>query len=158
MAEKKKNTAEAVRELLEEKINSLGYEVWDVEYVKEGGDYHLIITIDKDEGVFIEDCEKVHRFIDPLLDEADPIEDSYILQVSSPGIERELRTEEHYLACIGEIIEIKLFTAIEGKKKLLGELVSFDRENGIITVNENGKNISLPKSAVSRCNIHYDFE
>lgn len=89
-------TASAVRELIEPTVTELGYDIWDVEYVKEGADMHLRITIDSEDGIDIDDCEKVHRAIDPLIDEADPIEESYLLEVSSPGIERRLRTPEHF--------------------------------------------------------------
>ena len=102
-------TASAVRELIEPTVTELGYDIWDVEYVKEGADMHLRITIDSEDGIDIDDCEKVHRAIDPLIDEADPIEESYLLEVSSPGIERRLRTPEHFLACIGETVNLKLF-------------------------------------------------
>ena len=95
-----------VKRLAEPIAEGLGYELWDVEYVKEGADYYLRITIDSSEGITIEDCEKMHRAIDPVLDEADPIESAYYLEVSSPGSERELRTDAHILACIGEDVEV----------------------------------------------------
>ncbi len=158
MAKSVKNTASAVRKLLEDDINGLGYDIWDVEYVKEGPDYHLKITIDSADGIYIEDCEKVHRFIDPILDEADPIEESYILEVSSPGIERDIRTPEHYEACVGETVILKLFTAIDGAKQIIGTLSAYDIESDVITIKgSDGKDCVLPRSAVSKANIYYDF-
>ena len=91
-----KNTAAVVRELLEGTVNSLGFDLWDVEYVKEGADMYLRITIDSPAGIDITDCERVHRVIDPIIDEADPIDEAYMLEVSSPGVERQLRTPSHF--------------------------------------------------------------
>ena len=119
---KKQNVAEAVAALLSSTVEGLGYLLWDVEYAKEGADYHLTVTIDSPAGITIEDCERVHRAIDPILDEAEPIEGAYILNVSSPGVERVLRTEAHLLASIGERVELRLFRAIDGQKTMRGTL------------------------------------
>jgi ribosome maturation factor RimP len=99
-----------------------------VTYAKIGTEYHLEITIDSEEGISIIDCEKVHRAIDPILDEADPIEGSYRLEVSSPGIERELRTDAHLEASIGLVAELKFFAAQEGAKTMVAAISSFDAE------------------------------
>ncbi|MBR5632554.1 MAG: ribosome maturation factor RimP, partial [Clostridia bacterium] len=112
----KKNIAGTVWDLVEPTANELGYSIWDVEYVKEGADMYLRITIDSEEGIDIDDCERMTRAIDPLLDEADPIEDFYYLEVSSPGVERELRTDEHVKKSIGQKVLAKLFTAKDGQK------------------------------------------
>ena len=90
---------ELVAQFAKPVVESHGCELWDVEYVKEGARKILRITIDSEEGVNIEHCEQMHRAMDPILDEADPIEEAYYLEVSSPGIERELKTEEHIFAC-----------------------------------------------------------
>ncbi len=119
---KKQNVAGAVKMLLQSTVEAEGCFLWDVEYAKEGADYHLTVTIDKPEGITIEDCERVHRAIDPILDEADPIEDSYILNVSSPGIERVLRTDEHLTLCEGMKVEARFFSAKDGKKTAVGLL------------------------------------
>lgn len=91
--------AAAVTKLAEPLAEELGYFLWDVEYVKEGSEMYLRITIDSEEGITIEDCEKMHRAIDPILDEADPIDEAYHLEISSPGIERELKNDMHVEAC-----------------------------------------------------------
>ena len=104
---KKPNIASEVEALLTPVIEGLGYAVWDVQFRKVGADFTLTVTIDSDEGISIDDCEKVHRTIDPLLDEADPIDVAYVLEVSSPGIEREIRTDAHIAACMGEEIEAR---------------------------------------------------
>ena len=88
-----KNVASAVRELLLPTAESLGYVLWDVEYLREGADNILRVTIDSENGINIEDCEKMHRAIDPILDEADPIDQAYTLEVSSPGLGRQIKNE-----------------------------------------------------------------
>lgn len=148
---KKPNVAATVSALIEKTVEEAGCRLWDVEYVKVGAEYHLIITIDNDEGITIEDCERVHRAIDPILDEADPIESSYRLEVSSPGIERDLRTDAHILASIGEVVEAKLFAPDEadGVKSYLGVLTAY--EEGVLTlVLQNDSEKKLLRSAVSR--------
>ena len=122
----KKSVKETVREAIAPTVEELGYVIWDITYTKIGADYHLEITIDSEDGIGIEDCEKVHRVIDPILDEADPIEGFYYLEVSSPGIERELKYDWHIDACIGMAVEAKLFAPKDGRKTVVGELVSFD--------------------------------
>ena len=150
-----KNVAATVRELILPVANELGYQLWDVEYVKEGAKMILRVTIDKAEGINIEDCEKMHRAIDPVLDAADPIEAAYYLEVSSPGIERDLRTDEHLLACIGEKVEARLYAPVDGSKKLVGILAAY--ENGEITLAIGERVQKLPRTAVSKIKTVFDF-
>ena len=147
---KKQNIAEAVASLLVGTVEGLGYRLWDVEYAKEGADYHLTVTIDSDDGITIDDCERVHRAIDPVLDEADPIDDAYILNVSSPGIERLLRTEAHLAASIGERVELRFFAAIDGQKSVRGTLEGTTAE-AILLDGER----SYPRSAISKISTVY---
>ena len=144
----KKSIKETVREAILPTVTELGYQIWDVTYSKIGADYHLEITIDSENGINIEDCEKVHRAIDPILDEVDPIEDAYYLDVSSPGIERELRTEEHILWGVGQKVEAKLFAAVNGMKSIVGNLESF--EDGKLTIKNDAGEYPLDKTAVSK--------
>ena len=144
----KKNVRETVREAIEPTVTELGYSIWDVTYTKIGADYHLEITIDSEAGINIEDCEKVHRAIDPILDECDPIEDFYYLEVSSPGIERELRVPEHFEAMIGAKVEVRLFVARNGAKSVIGELVGYD--NGSVTVREDSGELTLAEGEYSK--------
>ena len=144
----KKSIKDTVREAIEPTVMELGYRIWDVTYAKVGADYHLEITIDSDDGIGIEDCERVHRAIDPILDEADPIESFYYLDVSSPGLERELRTEEHILLSIGAAVEAKLFAAKDGAKSVTGKLVSFE-DGRVVIENEVGM-VELEKSEISK--------
>ncbi len=153
-----KNIVGTVSEALTPVINELGYEVWDIEYVKEGADYFLRFTIDSDDGIDIEDCEKVHRAIDPLLDELDPIEDAYHLEVSSPGLERDIKYDWHYEVLIGEKIELRLFAPITehpGTKVFVGILKAYENEN--ITIEAGGSDVTVPHKAVSKAKTVYDF-
>ncbi len=144
----KKSIKETVREAVEPTITELGYDIWDITYSKVGADYHLEITIDSENGINIEDCEKVHRAIDPILDECDPIEGFYYLDVSSPGIERELRTEEHIRKSVGEKVRAKLFAAKDGRRTVTGILTSF--EDGKLTVDEQGAEVILTPQEISK--------
>lgn len=159
MASSKGNIASRVEKLIRPKVQELGYDIWDVEYVKEGADWHLRITIDSPNGIDINDCEKTHRALDPVLDEADPIEDAYYLDVSSPGLEREIRVPAHYIACIGEKVEIKLFTAYEGQKSFVAVLRAYDDDKDVVTAEqENGNVVTLERKLISRCNVYFDFD
>ncbi len=149
----KKTIRETVREAIEPTVKELGYSIWDITYSKIGADYHLEITIDNEAGINIEDCEKVHRAIDPILDECDPIEGFYYLEVSSPGVERELRTEEHILRSVGVKVEAKLFTAKDGAKSVTGILKSFS--DGVIVIATELSDIELQKSEISKLTTVY---
>lgn len=149
----KKPIREAVREAIEPTVIELGYKIWDVTYSKLGADYHLEITIDSERGIGIEDCERVHRAIDPILDECDPIEGFYYLEVSSPGVERELRTEEHVLASIGAKVEARLFTARDGAKSFTGTLTAL--EGGAVTLECDGGTVTLPLADISKLTTVY---
>ena len=142
---------ERVESLLEKKVNELGYELYDVEYAKEGKDYYLRIFIDKPEGIDLNDCEKVNDGINDLLDEADYIKEQYFLEVSSPGVERTLRKDKHLEANLESLVEIKLFKPLEKQKLLQGILKNFNKEilmletvDGDIEIER--KNISVIKT------------
>ena len=155
-----KNIASTVEALLTPTVEELGYEIWDVVYEKEGPSWYLRITIDKFEGITIEDCEIVNRAVDPILDEADPIEDPYILEVSSPGVERELRTPRHIesFTGTGEEVEIRFFAPHDGKKSIVGTIEEYDREGDIITLSAEGGTLSVPRSECARIKTVFDFE
>ena len=154
----KKNTAEKVRDLVEGTINEMGYSVWDVEFLKLGTEKHLEITIDSENGIDISDCEKVHRAIEVIIDEADPIDEMYYLDVSSPGLERNIRTEEHFTKCVGQIIEVKLFSAVDGKKSIVGELVSFDIDaDSILLKDKGGNEYSVQRKLISKANVYFEI-
>ena len=140
---------EKVEALVKEKIENIGYELYDVEYAKEGKNYFLRIFIDKPEGIDIEDCEKVNNEINDILDTADYIKEQYFLEVSSPGIERVLKKDRHLEQNIGKEIQIKLFKKDnQGRKELQGTLKAFDAEYIILEddVKIERKNISQIKT------------
>jgi ribosome maturation factor RimP len=139
---------DVVREAILPTVEELGYSIWDITYSKIGSDYHLEITIDSDSGIEISDCERVHRKIDPILDEVDPIEDFYYLEVSSKGVEYELRTDEHISSSIGERVEAKLFAAVDGAKSLIGELTAF--VDGKVTIAAEDKEYTVARSDISK--------
>ena len=153
---KKQNVAGVVEELISPLISELGYRLWDVEFRKVGADPTLTITIDKDDGITIEDCEKFHRAIDPILDEADPISEAYILEVSSPGIERELKTAEHIEACEGWDVEVRLYAPRNGAKMFRGVLCGYD-ENGDIAVEIGGEKVTFKPEEIAKVFTYFDF-
>ena len=110
---------ERVESLISKPIEDLGYELYDVQYAKEGKDYFLRVFIDNKKGIDLEDCEKVSNGINDLLDTADYIKEQYFLEVSSPGVERVLRKDRHLEENIGKEVEIKLFKPLEGKKEFI---------------------------------------
>jgi len=139
---KQSNTEKKVLTIVEPILADKALELADLEFVKEGPNWYLRVYIDKDGGVTIEDCEIVSRILEKKLDEADPIEQAYILEVSSPGIDRPLKKTEHFEKYIGEIIDIKLYKPIEGKKEYQGELKQFN--DGVITIiQQDGKEIQF---------------
>ncbi len=156
MAQNQKNVAQTVRELAQPLADEFGYILWDVEFVREGAQRILRITIDSEEGINIDDCEKMHRAIDPILDEVDPIDLAYCLEVSSPGIERELRTDAHIEACVGADVEVRLFAPKDGSRVYTGELLPLDEEGRVVISTANG-NISFERSAVSKIKTVFEF-
>lgn len=140
---------EKVEALVKEKIENIGYELYDVEYAKEGKNYFLRIFIDKPEGIDLEDCEKVNNEINDILDTADYIKEQYFLEVSSPGIERVLKKDRHLEQNIGKEVQIKLFKKDnQGRKEIQGTLKAFDTEYIILEddVKIERKNISQIKT------------
>ena len=128
---------EKIESLVTKPINGLGYDVYDIQYVKEGKDYYLRIFIDKPDGIDLNDCEKVNNEINNLLDEADYIKEKYFLEISSPGIERILRKDKHLKDNIGKMVEVKLFKPINKQKTIEGTLNNFDENFIFIKTDEN---------------------
>ena len=130
------NAAEKVYGLIKETVEAQGVNLWDVRFLKEGASWYLRVFIDKTEGVSIDDCTNVSHAIDPIIDDADPIDVSYYLEVCSAGIERELTRQSHFEACIGKTVKIKLYKAIGGVKEFTGVLkatadkVTIETESG----------------------------
>lgn len=141
-------------ELLKDYINELNLELVDIEFVKEGRQWYLRIYIDKQGGVDIEDCEKVSRYIDPILDEKDFITQEYVLEVSSPGLTRPLKKDKDFKRHIGDYIEIKLFKSYEGYKDFVGLLTNYDSDSITLKFEEeefikfDRNNIKVAKLAI----------
>lgn len=151
-----KNTAAKVTELIAPIAAEMGYILWDVEFVKEGSRHILRVTLDKQGGVNIDDCERFHRAIDPVLDEADPIEISYYLEVSSPGIERELKTPEHIRACQGQDVDVRFYAPVDGSKSCSGILRGID-DNGFVMIELNGKTRGFDPAVIAKIRTRFDF-
>ena len=141
-----------VKSICIEKINpvieEMGYEVVEVEYAKQVDGMNLVFYIDNDNGVTIDDCEKVTRAIDPILDELNPTDDKpYILSVSSPGIDRPLKTDRDFNRNIGKEIEITLFSKLDGKKNFKGKLVSYSQEE--VTIEDAKGQTTLKRNLIA---------
>ena len=126
------NTVKIVWDIVEPLAKELGLSIWDVRFLKEGSQWYLRVFIDKDGGVGIDDCVNLSHAIDGPIDEANPIEQAYILEVSSPGVERDLVRDEHFSTYIGEKIKVKMIRPVDGKREFSGILESY--EDGNITI------------------------
>jgi len=148
-------TVAAVTEIARPVAESLGLSLWDVQFQKEGTSWFLRLIIDKPGGVFIEDCENLSRAVDKLLDEADPIEQSYFLEVSSPGIGRELTRAEHYEKMAGSPVVVRLIRPRDGIREFSGELRGLI--DGNVTIIKDGQELSFAKAEIAKVNIDDDF-
>ena len=136
-------------------VERVGVNIYDVEYVKEGSDWYLRVYIDKPEGVNINDCVEVNRAFSDVLDEEDFIEESYILEVSSPGLGRTLKKDRHLQHSIGEEVEIKTYKPIDKVKEFSGVLKSFDSENLTIENEEGERTFARREIAVIRLALDF---
>ena len=142
-------------ELLKPQTEAIGYDCYDVQYEKAGKDKVLTVYIDNPKGIGLDDCEKVSRHLSAFLDEVDPIESNYILEVSSPGLERKLSRVKHYKDNIGKTIDIRLYHAIEGQKKMTAILDNAD-DNGI-TVHDGSAVFNIKYEDISKASLHFEF-
>ncbi|MBU3841189.1 MAG: ribosome maturation factor RimP [Candidatus Ruminococcus intestinipullorum] len=143
-------------ELLEPIVEELGFELVDVEYVKEAGNWYLRAYIDKPGGIAVDDCEAVSRRFSDILDEKDYIDDSYIFEVSSPGLGRPLKKEKDYQRSIGEEVEIRTYRAINKQKEFIGVLKEFDKNTVTISY-EDGSTQTFEKSEIALIRLALDF-
>ena len=146
---------ETVWQLAEPVTRENGVELWDVEFVKEAGTQYLRVYIDKPEGICVDDCEAVSRALDPILDEADPIPCSYVFEVASAGIDRELKRPSDFEKFMGSQVEIKLYQALNGRKVYVGELAGYDQGN--VTVLVNGKELELKKPMIAQVRLYVEI-
>lgn len=144
------------QKLLEPILEKNRYELYDVEFVKEAGNWYLRVFIDKEGGITIDDCELVSRALSDLLDEHDFISESYMLEVSSPGLGRRLRKDKHFEKSIGEEVEIKLYRPINKKKEFVGLLKSFDKNT--ISIELSDKTVmEIPREQIANVRLTFDF-
>lgn len=129
-------------------VEEEGCKLWSVEYIKEAGTWYLRVYIDKDGGVGIADCEAISRRLDPILDEADPVPESYVFEVGSAGAERELKRPSDFEQFIGSDVEVKLYQSYEGRKILVGTLEEYN--DGNITVS----GVELKKEQIAQVKLH----
>lgn len=148
------NAAEKVFFLIKDAVEEQGVELWDVRFVKEGASWYLRVFIDKQDGISIDDCTNVSHAIDPIIDEADPIDISYYLEVCSPGLERELTKPEHFIKLVGQKVKIKLYKAVDGVKEFTGTLKSAT-DDIVIEIDEKAYVFKLKE--ISKANL-CDFE
>lgn len=136
-------------------VEGAGCSLWDVEYVREAGEWFLRVYIDKEGGVSIDDCEAVSRPLSDALDEADPIEGSYVLEVSSAGADRPLKKPEHFASFLGAEVEVRLYRALEGRKDYVGILKRYD--NGDVTIETAAGPQTFLKKDVAQVRLYVRF-
>jgi len=142
-----KKVTDVVSDLARPIAEKLGLEIWDVEYVKEAGDWFLRVYIDKPGGVSIEDCESISRALDPILDESDPIPGSYTFEVSSAGAERVLKRPSDFSRFIGNLVAVKLYSPRDGSKEHKGTLIEY--KDGDISLDVDGKEVLFEKKEIA---------
>lgn len=150
------STEQRVYDLIKPITDELGYYLWDVCYEKEGAMWFLRVFIDCDEGITIADCEKATEPINKILDEYDPISQSYMLEVGSAGLERSLVKQDHFDVCEGDTVKIRFIRAVDGEKEIVATLISADKDN-ITIADENGEEKSFPLSDVAFVKLYLEF-
>ena len=152
----KRETYEAkTEEILLPIAEENGVEIYDVEYVKEGSDWYLRVYIDKEGGIAVDDCEVISRILSDWLDQTDFIEDSYIMEISSPGLDRPLKKEKDFARSIGKLVEIRTYRPIEKQKEFCGELTAYD--NNSVTIDEEGTPRTFDKKDIALVRLAIDF-
>ena len=136
-------------------VEGFGLQLWDVEYVREGPEYFLRLYIDKEGGVDIDDCEAVSRAMDPILDEADPIDGSYRFEVCSAGLERALKRPEDFARFMGSMVTVKLYRPWNGSKEIPAVLTGY--EDGRVTVQVGEQSVTFEKSQVALVRLRIEF-
>lgn len=152
-----KKITELTAELAAPAIAEAGCTLWDVEYVKEAGTWYLRVLLDKEGGVDILDCENVSRKLSDLLDEADPIDGSYTLEVGSAGAERALKRPGDFAQFMGSPVLVKLYRALDGRKEFAGNLTGYDEATGDITITVGAQEMTFPKKDVALTRLRVEF-
>lgn len=145
---KRETYEKKTEELITPLIDAEGFELVDVEYVKEGADWYLRVYIDKDGGITVNDCEKISRAFNEILDREDYIDDAYIFEVSSPGLLRPLKKDKDYQRNLGKLLEVKLFAPLNGVKEFEAELKSYDKESATLVMDDDTE-VTVNRSEIS---------
>lgn len=145
---KRETYEKKTEELITPLIDAEGFELVDVEYVKEGADWYLRVYIDKDGGITVNDCEKISRAFNEILDREDYIDDAYIFEVSSPGLLRPLKKDKDYQRNLGKLLEVKLFAPLNGVKEFEAELKSYDKESATLVMDDDTE-VTVKRSDIS---------
>ena len=143
-------------ELITPILDRMNFELVDVEYVKEGGTWYLRAYIDKEGGITVNDCEAVAREMNEILDREDFVEDSYVFEVSSPGLGRPLKKEKDFKRSMGEQVEIKLYRAVDRQKDFTGALAAYD-ENTVTIRYEDGSESTFDRKDIALIRLAFDF-
>lgn len=149
-------TEQRVYDLVKPITDELGYYLWDVSYTKEGAVWHLCVFIDSDEGITIDDCERATEPINEIMDSADPIKQSYVLEVGSAGLERELLKEEHFEICEGDTVRIRFIRNVDGEKEITAVLSGADKD-GVSVVAEDGTLKKYPLSDIAFVKLYFEM-
>ena len=136
-------------------VKAHGCSLWDVEYVREGGAWFLRLYIDKPGGVNIDDCEAISRAVDPILDEKDPIPDSYSFEVCSAGLERALKRPRDFEQFMGSRVCVRLYKPVDGAKEFIGTLTGYS--DGAVSIESAGKSYTFEKTELAQVRLHVDF-
>lgn len=152
----KKNLEATIEEIVTKITDEHGFEMFDVEYVKEAGEYYLRVYIDKEEGISLNECELVSRELSPILDEKDPIKENYFLEVSSPGLDRALKKDRDFVRYQGRDVDLKLYKPLNGCKQFEGELVGLTEDNNIKII-ANGKEMEFNRKDVAIVRLAIKF-
>ncbi|MEN8075546.1 ribosome maturation factor RimP [Clostridioides difficile] len=139
-----------IYEMVKPIADELNYEIYHIEYVKENGEYYLRIYIEKDGGIALSDCEALSRRVSDLMDEKDPIKDAYFLEVSSPGLNRTIFTDDHYNRFVGREVMVRFTKSIDGKKNIKGILKEVNEDSIVV---ESDVLVNIPKDKIKSANI-----
>ena len=147
--------SDRVFELAKPVVEEEGCSLWDVEYLREAGTWYLRVFVDKEGGVSIDDCERISRRLDPILDEADPIPDSYVFEVGSAGADRELKRPSDFAQFLGSEVEVKLYQPLDGRKAYVGTLAGYDKGEVLLTV--KGKELRFSPALIAQVRLYVSF-
>ena len=147
---------EKISEIVRPVVVAEGCSLWDVEYVREAGNWFLRVYIDKNDGVSIGDCERISRELDPILDEEDPIPDSYVFEVGSAGADRPLKRPSDFIHFMGSEVEVSLYRPVKGSKKYIGRLSAF--EEGAVTIMQGETPLHFEKDQIAQVRLYVSFD